>query len=154
MQHSSEIIISDTSCLILLGKIDEIHLLRGLCEKVYITPTIQKEFGEELPDWIEIKAPENKRYQDMLEMDIDAGEASAIALSLEIDRAILIIDDLKGRKIAERLHLKYSGTLGLLLRAKQAGLLTALHPVVDKIRKTNFRFSEAVLDYLLEQAGE
>lgn len=90
----------------------------------------------------------------MLEMDVDAGEASAIALSLEIDRSILIIDDLKGRKIAERLHLKYSGTLGLLLQAKQAGLLTALRPVVDKIRKTNFRFSEAVLNYLLEQAGE
>ena len=90
----------------------------------------------------------------MLEMDLDAGEASAIALSLEIDRSILIIDDLKGREIAERLHLKYSGTLGLLLQAKQAGLLTVLHPVVEKIRKTNFRFSEAVLDYLLKQAGE
>ena len=59
MQHSSEIIISDTSCLILLGKIDEIDLLHRLCEKVYITPTIKEEYGEDLPDWIEIKAPGN-----------------------------------------------------------------------------------------------
>lgn len=104
MQHSSEIIISDTSCLILLGKIDELDLLRRLCEKVYITPTIQEEYGEDLPDWLEIKAPENKQYQNLLEMDLDAGEASAIALSLETDRSILIIDDLKGRKVAERLY--------------------------------------------------
>ncbi|MCI5125460.1 MAG: DUF3368 domain-containing protein, partial [Candidatus Electrothrix sp. AR5] len=107
-----------------------------------------------LPDWIEIKAPENTQYQNLLEMDLDAGEASAIALSLEINRSILIIDDLKGRKIAERLQLKYSGTLGLLLQTKQAGILTALRPVVVKIRETNFRFSETLLDYLLEQAGE
>ncbi|MDU9048983.1 MAG: DUF3368 domain-containing protein [Candidatus Electrothrix sp. Rat3] len=154
MQHSSEIIISDTSCLILLGKIDEIDVLHRLCEKVYITPTIKEEYGEDLPDWIEIKAPENTQYQNLLEMDLDAGEASAIALSLETDRSILIIDDLKGRKIAERLHLTYSGTIGLLLQAKQAGILPALRPVVLKIRETNFRFSERLLDYLLEQAGE
>ncbi len=154
MPHSFKIIISDTSCLILLGKIDEIDLLHRLCEKVYITPTIKEEYGEELPDWLEIKAPENTQYQNLLEMDLDAGEASAIALSLETDQSILIIDDLKGRKIAERLQLKYSGTLGLLLQAKQTGVLTALRPVVVKIRETNFRFSEALLDYLLEQAGE
>ncbi|WPD22957.1 MAG: DUF3368 domain-containing protein [Candidatus Electrothrix scaldis] len=154
MRHSSEIIISDTSCLILLGKIDEIDVLHRLCERVYITPTIKEEYGEALPDWIKIKAPQNTRYQNLLEMDLDAGEASAIALSLETDRSILIIDDLKGRKIAKRLHLKYSGTLGLLLQAKRAGILPALRPVVVKIRETNFRFSEALLDSLLEQAGE
>ena len=154
MRHSSEIIISDTSCLILLGRIDELDVLHRLCEKVYITPTIQEEYGEELPDWIEIKAPENTQYRNLLEMDLDAGEASAIALSLEINRSILIIDDLKGRKIAERLHLTYSGTLGLLLQAKRTGILPALRPVVAKIRETNFRFSEALLDYILEQAGE
>ena len=154
MRHSSEIIISDTSCLILLGRIDELDVLHRLCEKVYITPTIQEEYGEELPDWIEIKAPENTQYQHLLEMDLDAGEASAIALSLEINRSILIIDDLKGRKIAERLHLTYSGTLGLLLQAKRTGILPALRPVVAKIRETNFRFSETLLDYILEQAGE
>lgn len=154
MQHSFEIIISDTSCLILLGKIDELDLLHRLCEKVYITPTIKEEYGEELPDWLKVKAPENTQYQNLLEMDLDAGEASAIALSLETDQSILIVDDLKGRKVAERLQLKYSGTLGLLLRAKQTGVLTVLRPVLAKMRETNFRFSESLLEYLLEQAGE
>jgi len=54
-------------------------------------------------------------------MDLDKGEASAIALSLEMDNSILIIDDLKGRNVAERLNLRYSGTFGLILRAKQIG---------------------------------
>lgn len=51
-------------------------------------------------------------------MDLDSGEASAIALSLEIENSLLLIDDLKARKIANRLHLNYSGTFGLILRAK------------------------------------
>ncbi|WP_417913256.1 DUF3368 domain-containing protein [Candidatus Electronema sp. TJ] len=103
---------------------------------------------------MEVKEPENTQCQNLLEMDLDAGEASAIALSLETARSILIIDDLKGRKVAERLHLRYSGTLGLLLQAKLAGILPALRPVVVKIRETNFRFSATLLDALLEQARE
>ncbi len=94
MQHSSEIIISDASCLILLYKIDELDLLKGLADKVYITQTIKKEFGKGLPDWIKIKSPTDNHYQEILEMDLDPGEASAIALALEIDNTILIIDDL------------------------------------------------------------
>jgi predicted nucleic acid-binding protein len=54
-----------------------------------------------------------------LEREIDSGEASAILLALEIHGSILIIDDLKGRKVASQMSLKYSGTLGLILKAKQ-----------------------------------
>lgn len=87
-------------------------------------------------------------------MDLDPGEASALALCLEIDNAILIIDDLKGRKVAERLKLKYSGTFGLILRAKQLGILKTIQPILDKIRATDFRFSEILFNNILDQAGE
>lgn len=154
MPHSSEVIISDTSCLILLCKIDELDLLKKMANKVYITPTIKKEFGKGLPDWITINSPSDNHYQKILEMVLDPGEASAIALSLEIENSILIIDDLKGRKIADRLKLKYSGTFGLILKAKQIGLLYSVRPVLDKIRKTDFRFSEGLFEIIMEQAGE
>ena len=62
MPHNSEIIISDTSCLILLNKIKELELLRLMASKALITPSIKKEFGEALPSWIEIKAPKDKHY--------------------------------------------------------------------------------------------
>ena len=154
MPRSSEIIISDTSCLIILSKIDELDLLNSIGDNVYVTPTIKEEYGKRLPEWISVKPPSDKHYQEILEMDLDPGEASAIALSLELDNTILIIDDLKGRKIADRLRLKYSGTLGLMLKAKQTGILTAVKPILDKIRNTDFRFSENLLETILKEAGE
>lgn len=82
MPHNSEIIISDTSCLILLSKINEFDLLKAISDQVFITVTIRKEFGKALPDWIIIKSPSDKHYQEILEIELDPGEASAIALSL------------------------------------------------------------------------
>lgn len=154
MQLDSEIIISDTSCLILLSKINELTLLRKLSKYVFITSSIQREFGYNLPSWIQIKEPKGNHYQKILEMELDIGEASAIALSLEIDNSILILDDLKGRKIAEKLNLRYSGTFGLILRAKQERVIEKAKPILDKIRKTNFRFSEKLFEIVLSEAGE
>ncbi len=154
MQPNSEIIISDTSCLILLNKINELDLLKAIALNVYITPTIQKEFGIELPSWISIKSPSDNHYQKILEMDLDDGEASAIALSLEVDNSILLIDDLKGRKIAERLNLRYSGTFGLILKAKQIGRIKSVREILEKVKGTNFRFSEKLLSAIIEEAGE
>jgi len=154
MPPSSDIIISDTSCLIILSKINELYLLDKLAERIFITPIIQKEFGKKLPAWIIVKEPKNYHYQTILEMDLDKGEASAIALSLEMDNVIIILDDLKGRKIAEKLNLRYSGTFGLILKAKQIGIIKSVKPIIDKIRQTNFRFSDKLLDFIIEEAGE
>ena len=69
--------------MIILDKIDELELLMKVGKKVYVTPTILKEFGKSPPEWISVLSPENSHYQQILEMDLDEGEASAIALSLE-----------------------------------------------------------------------
>lgn len=104
MPHNSDIIISATSCLIILDKIDELELLMEMGRKVYVTPIILKEFGKSLPDWISVVSPENSHYQQILEMDLHEGEASAIALSLEMKSPILMIDELKGKKVAEKIN--------------------------------------------------
>jgi len=154
MQPNSKIIISDTSCLIILSKVNELDLLRKVGEKVYITPIIYEEFGKILPDWILVTSPTHIQYQQILEMDLDKGEASAIALSMDFDNPILILDDLKGRKIANRLKLRYSGTFGLILKAKQLGSIKSVKPILNKIKATNFRFSEKLFEIIIEQAGE
>jgi predicted nucleic acid-binding protein len=154
MQPDSDIIISDTSCLILLSIIDELNLLGRLSNKVFITPDVKKEFGRALPGWIQIKRPKDKHYQKILEMDLDVGEASAIALSFDFANSILIIDDLKGRKIAENLNIRYSGTFGLILRAKQVGIIETVTPLLNKIKNTNFRFSENLINAVLKEADE
>lgn len=139
MQRGSDVIIADTSCLILLDKIYALELLNSLAKEVYVTLIIQQEFGKKLPNWILFSEPRNEHYQEILEMGIDEGEASAIALALHKENSILILDDLKGRRIAERLNLRYSGTFGLILRAKQEGVIEKVKPLLDSIKRTNFR---------------
>jgi len=78
-----KIIVSDTSCLILLKKINRIDLLQKLFGQITITKIIADEFGNELPEYIIIENPINIIYQKILEGFLDIGEASAIALAME-----------------------------------------------------------------------
>ncbi|MDF1550472.1 MAG: DUF3368 domain-containing protein, partial [Bacteroidales bacterium] len=87
--------ISDTSSLILFHKIGELELLRKVYSRVIVTPEVQTEFQERLPDWIKIESVQDKKYQEFLETQVDWGEASAIALAKEIENPLLLLDDLK-----------------------------------------------------------
>jgi len=76
-------IVSDTSCLITLEKIGELELLHKVFGEIIVTNEIAGEYGLELPEWIRVRNPINKNYQQILEASVDKGEASAIALALE-----------------------------------------------------------------------
>lgn len=154
MPLSSSIIVSDTSCLILLVKIKQLDLLHRFSKRIIITSIIKDELNIDLPDWIEIIDPKDKHYQKILELDLDRGEASAISLMLEIEDAILLIDDLKGRKTANKLGLKYAGTFGFLLESKKLGLIKEISPIIDKIKLTNFRISDEIISEVLRLANE
>jgi predicted nucleic acid-binding protein len=149
-----KIIISDTSCLIILNKIGELDLLRQLYNTVTITHDILLEYGEQLPDWIEVQQAKDQYRQQLLEMQIDKGEASAIALALETADNIVILDDWKARRLAERLGLSVTGTLGVIIRAKNTGLIPSIKPYLEKIRETNFRISEELEQIALKEANE
>jgi predicted nucleic acid-binding protein len=112
------------------------------------------EYGEQLPDWIEVQKVKDQYRQQLLEMQIDKGEASAIALALETEDNIVILDDWKARRLAERLGLFVTGTLGVIIRAKNTGLIPSIKPYLDKIRKTNFRISEELELIALKEANE
>ena len=112
-----KIVISDTSCLIILHKIGELDILRKVYASVTTTPEVAVEFGYELPDWIHIENVKDKKYQEFLETQIDWGEASAIALAKEMEDPLLLLDDLKARKLATKLNLKFTGTLGVIHKA-------------------------------------
>lgn len=154
MPASSNSIIADTSCFILLSKINEIRLLKLPGRNVLTTPQIAQEFNNPLPRWIEITDPTKYKMKETIRMNLDKGEASAIALAMTVENSILIIDDLKARKIADRLNIRYSGTLGLILRAKQEGILPAVKPIIKKIDATNFRIDKKLLSTVLEEARE
>jgi len=87
-------------------------------------------------------------------MQIDKGEASAIALALETSDNIIVLDDWKARKLAERLGLSVTGTLGVIIKAKNIGIIPTIKPYLDKIRGTNFRISEELEQIALKEANE
>jgi predicted nucleic acid-binding protein len=147
----SKIIISDTSCFIILSKIGQLEILQRLFGNVVTTPEIADEFGESLPNWVEIVATKDKYKQQLFEIQVDRGESSAMALSLEMENSLLIIDDYKARKLAKTLNISYTGTIGILILAKNKGIISAIQPFLEKIKETNFRISpELELQALIE----
>ena len=150
MLKMDKIVISDTSCLILLTKIGKLDLLQKLYKSVYITPEIESEFNQIIPNFIEILEVKDKQKQMLLEFQIDKGEPSGIALALEIPEAIIILDDNKARKIATKLSLKVTGTLGVIINAKKRGFIDDAIKILEDIKNTDFRIStELEKEFLL-----
>jgi predicted nucleic acid-binding protein len=149
-----KVVISDTSCLIILSKIGHLDLLHKIYNQVNTTPEIADEFGEPLLNWIEIKSVTDNLRQQILETQIDKGESSAIALALEITNTTLILDDLKARKIAKQLGLNITGTLGIIIKAKLEGIIPSIKPLPEDIKNTNFRISAELELQALKEAKE
>lgn len=151
----NKVIISDASCLIALDEIGQIEILKNVFSQIVTTQEVSAEFGKELPTWISIKALQNSAKRNELELVLDAGEASAIALALENQKqSILIIDEKKGRKIAKQYNLEIIGTLRVLLLAKQNGVIPSVKNLVAELTRKRFRFTNAVVNQILEEANE
>ena len=149
-----KVIISDTSCLILLEKIGELNLLHEIFGEILITQEVADEYGLTPPKWISIQNPINQNYQKILETNVDKGEASAIALAVELDDCLLIIDDLKGRNLAQALSIKITGTFGIIVEAKLSGQIASVKLYLEKIKRTNFHFSAELEKLILKKANE
>ena len=147
-------IISDTSCLILLEKIGELDLLHEVFGEIYITQEVADEYGFALPHWIFIQNPSDLKYQKILEASVDKGEASAIALAVELADCLLIVDDLKARVLAESLGIKITGTFGVILEAKLSDKISSVKPLLEKIKQTDFHFSAEIEKKILAKANE
>jgi len=85
---------------------------------------------------------------------VDWGEASAIALAKEKDSPLLLLDDLKARKLASKLNLRYTGTLGVINKAKQLGVIENVKPILNKLLATDFWISENIINELLRKNNE
>jgi len=149
-----EYVIADTSVLIILDKIDRLEILKRIYKEIYTTPEVASEYNKPIPGWIIIESVKDKRYQTFIQTQVDIGEASAIALAVEKDDSLLIIDDLKARKLARRLGIKFTGTLGVINKAKTSGLIDEIKPLLEKLREVNFRISDNILESLLKRNNE
>jgi predicted nucleic acid-binding protein len=154
MQQKFNVILADASCLILLDKIGEFDLLHSVFGSITTTSTIALEYGKALPPWIAVHPDPDPHSIESIFMEVDAGEASLIALAMEMPDALLILDDQKARMFAKRLGLTFTGTLGVMLKAKELGIIRSVQSMLGKVQQTNFRFSEQVLQHILKLSGE
>ncbi|MBO9612096.1 MAG: DUF3368 domain-containing protein [Dyadobacter sp.] len=148
------LVIADSSCLILLSKIEELEILRSIYKHVFVTKEIAGEFGLDLPDWIEVRTVENKALQSLFEEILDLGEASALTLAFETQGCTVILDDLKARKTASKMNIKVTGTIGVIVKAKMENKIPSAKAVFEKIMETDFRISDRILKEAITLAGE
>jgi predicted nucleic acid-binding protein len=145
--YFDKLVISDTSCLIALTNINRLDLLRQLCNTIYITPEVAAEYEESLPGWIRVISVKDARKIQAIRTNLDLGESSAIALALETENSLLVLDEKKARGYAKHLGLPLTGTLGLLLTANKAGLIENLDTVINELKQHNFRMPPNMENY-------
>lgn len=147
-----ENIVADSTCLIGLERINHLYILRGLFEKISIPPEVEKESGDSA-DWINVEQPRNPLLVFSLNLLLDAGEAEAIALG-GLKKCRIILDDKQARNVAKRMGLTVIGTVGVLIRAKEAGIVKAVKPLIEELEANHFYIGESLKGEALKIAGE
>jgi predicted nucleic acid-binding protein len=135
-------VISDASCLIGLANIGRLDIPRLLYGTVFVTPEVAREYALALPEWVRVKAVTDGAKTAGLYRFVDLGEASAIALAAELGDALLIVDDRRARRLALDMGLEITGTLGLLIRAYEQGIIENIESIVADLRRARFRLPE------------
>jgi predicted nucleic acid-binding protein len=141
---SNKVVISDTSCLIILTNTGNLEILKQVYGNILITPEVRDEYGEPLPEWITVKSVVDTGRIKLIQHDLDLGESSSIALAMEMDNALLILDDGHARDYAGELGLKMTGTLGTLIAAYRKGFLKNIKSVVTDMKIRKFRLPKDV----------
>jgi predicted nucleic acid-binding protein len=94
-------VISNTSCLIALSNIGRLTILRDLYDSIMVTPEVSAEFAETLPGWISVTPVGDSAKTKLIHGTLDLGESSSIALAMESENTLLILDDGKARRFAK-----------------------------------------------------
>ncbi|MDA1190170.1 MAG: DUF3368 domain-containing protein [Candidatus Poribacteria bacterium] len=160
------IAVSDTSPLTNLASIRRLTLLGDLFQQVLIPEAVAHELVALDPShrgfvlvsgipWISVRQVENQERVESLLVDLDPGEAEAIVLANEVKADALIIDERMGTSIARSEGIEVTGLIGILIRAKEEGLIPQVRPILDElIQDAGFWISDAVYAFALERAGE
>lgn len=157
--------IYNASPVILLGKIQQLHLIASLSPSFCIPRAVVDEIGAGLPgdpalNWL--KSPTTARHivdtppppPLLVQWDLGPGETAVLSLALAEMGTAVVLDDLAARRFALAFQLPLLGTLGILVRAKKAGLVTEIAPLIHGLESVGANLSPAVIDRALSLANE
>lgn len=157
-------VICNTSPLQYLHQADVLEFLPALVGQVYVPEAVVAELEEgrrrnvRLPNleelsWLTVRPVRDRTLLPMV-THLGDGEKEVLALGLETQDALLLFDDRDARRYARSLELDISGTLGILLLAKERGILDAVQPVLDRLQALRFRLHARTHHMVLKHAGE
>jgi len=157
-------IICNTSPFQYLHQLGRLELLPALAKAVVVPLAVRAELeaglalGYDLPEldaleWVTLREPRSAPALP-LAAGLGPGESAVLALALESRSPLVILDDALGRQAAGLLKIPFTGTIGLLLEAKKAGLIPALAPLLEQLDSLRFRLSPATRFAALRLAGE
>jgi predicted nucleic acid-binding protein len=164
MPEQTRVVVANTTPIIGLTLIGQLELLRKLYGRVQILPAVQNEVlaggasGIGIAEfknavWLQVTPLIDPSRADLLS-DLDRGEAEAIALAQELHANLVIIDERMARKHARRLGLKLTGTLGVLLEAKNRGHIRAVKPLIQQLVQGGIRLGDQLIAETLKLAKE
>lgn len=159
------IVVSNSGPLIALATIGRLNLLKELFGQVCIPQAVYEEVvvhGKGEPgarevdetEWVKTVEVKDRLAVSLLREELAAGESEAIVQAQELNACYVLIDDRIARRKARLIGLRMTGTLGVLLMAKDAGLIRAVKPILDELRQTDFRMSSRVYQSVLTEANE
>lgn len=147
-------VIADASPLIGLDRAGHLGLLPSVFASLAAPPAVIAEFGRR-PAWLrEVPVERPLEVALLRALTFGAGEAEALVVALTHPGATILLDDRRARRFATERGIAVVGTAGVVLRAKQRGLVPAVRPVLDSLLDTGFRLSEALYRGTLRRAGE
>lgn len=156
--------IADTSPIQYLYQTNLLDLLPSIYGAIVIPPAVDRELAAgrdqdvALPNpndlsWMTVCRPQNTAIlPDVTELGL--GERQALALGMEMSDSLVILDDGLARRYARQLGIRFTGTLGVLIKAKQTGNLTAVTPVLDQLNDLRFRLDTSTRSTVLKMVGE
>lgn len=159
-------VVSNSSALINLSRIGKLTLLRDLYIEVHIPEAVWQEAvvnGEgqvgsdeiKTAPWIRTERVKNLGLVKALRQELDAGEAEAIALALEAQAELLLMDERLGRDTARHLGLRFIGLIGVLVEAKRKRLIPTIKAELDALRDVaGFRIAEDLYRRVLKDEEE
>lgn len=160
------LVVADTSVMLNLCRVGHEPLLPALFREVQIPSAVCAEFdrltqshlrfrGLALPAWVKVVGVFRIPPEVSGCPDLDPGETEALALALEVHADAVLIDEAAARHAALQLRLPFIGVAGILLRAKNAGLIPAVRPVLDRLRsEASFWLTSEFEIHVLRLAGE
>ena len=154
LEEKDSNIIIDASSLIALYKLKLIEILKDLYVSINVPEAVLFELGHDLPHWIRIMPLDNIDKAKDFRKKLGDGESEVIALGIEKKSYVLVLDDLKARQTAQKLGLKITGLLGILLKAKKRNKISKIRPLLKILDKEDFRISNKLKNEILIMAGE